>query len=68
MEPSLYQDILAFKQHAIMPLTFPSSKSNWVAMCQKFDVNGASQLTRNSKIVLKTTDLERIIEFPSKIF
>ena len=64
MEPSLYNDIVGFKKHAILPLTFASTKSNFIAMCNKFDFNGASQLTRNSKIVLKTTDLEGIIEFP----
>ena len=60
MEPGLYQQILGYNQLGVIPAVLPSNKSNFVALCHKFDINGANQLTRNAKIVLQTTDLERI--------
>ena len=61
MEVSIYTDILLYKELGDLPLVFTSTKSNFIALCHKFDVNGAHKLTRDSKLVLTTDDLDRNI-------
>ena len=57
MDPTLYQDILLFKGLGDFPTHFPSTKSNFIAMCNRFQVNGANKLTRDNKLVLIESDL-----------
>ena len=59
MGETFYNKIVAFKADGSWPLAFPSTKSNFIALCAKFDMNSASHLTRNGKLVLKKEDLER---------
>ena len=68
MEPELYEKISTFKRFESLPTIVPSTKSNFIALATKFQLNEKMQLTRNSKLVLKTTDLERTIEYAKKLF
>ena len=56
MEPELYEKIYTFKRFETLPTIFPSTKSNFIALAKKFQLNEKMQLTRNSKLVLKTND------------
>ena len=63
MDTELYDQILDYKKNDVLPLAFPSSKSNFIALCGKFTVNGTNTLIRDAKIVLKFEDLDRTSEF-----
>ena len=59
MLSSQYSDILHYKTTGTFPQSFPSTKSNFISYCNKFEVNGKRQLTRDAKLVLQVEDLDR---------
>ena len=63
MDAQLYDSILAYNTTRVLPPAFPSSKSNFIALCGKFTVNGTNTLIRDAKIVLKSEDLDRTSDF-----
>ena len=53
MDDQIYQDVLQYKLKDTLPQKFTSSKSNFIALCQKYKVNRKGCLTRNGKAVVK---------------
>ena len=59
MESSLYNDLVLYRSLQELPSEYLSTRSNFIALAGKFELNGANKLTRNGKIVVKKTDLDR---------
>ena len=57
MEDSLYAEILLYKCKGIHPETYPITKGNFIALCDKFVVEN-QQLKRQGKPVLQKSQLE----------
>ena len=59
MDANTVEAILAYKNFGILPVKFKSTKSNFVAVCKKYEVV-SGVLYRDSKPVLLSDDLESI--------
>lgn len=59
MEISTYDKVANFLNDGTLPRSFPSTKSNFVAMCEKFSLNKKNRLVRDNRIVLKETEIEQ---------
>ena len=59
MDAEKAEAILDYKQYGVFPVKFKSTKSNFVAVCKKYEVV-SGVLYRDSKPVLLSDDLERI--------
>ena len=57
MEDSFYAEILLYKSKGTLPKTFPSTKGNFMQLCDKF-VFENQKLKRYGKPVLKKSQLE----------
>jgi len=57
MDGKLHNEILAFKTRGKEPNSFPSTRSNWLALSKKYEVQ-SGRLFRNSKPVLLDHELE----------
>ena len=58
MEDSLYSNILLFVSKGELPLAFASTKSNFLALTEHFEVNSAGRLERNGKVVVMKSELD----------
>ena len=58
MDHSLYLQVTEFLSTGTVPTVFPSTQSNFVAMCKKFSLNRKGRLVRDGRIVLKDTEIE----------
>ena len=61
MDNALAQQIIAYKEHCILPVDFTSTKSNFVAVCKKYKLLSGI-LHRDGKPVLLSDDLDQIWE------
>ena len=57
MDGKLHNEILAFKTRGKEPNNYPSTRSNWLALSKKYEVQ-SGRLFRNSKPVLLDHELE----------
>ena len=62
MEDSLYYSYVNYLNDGTLPLRFPSTKSNFIAVCQKFRLNENIYLIRNDKLVLRKSELENVFQ------
>ena len=57
MQDETYDAYVEYIQNKRLPLNYLSTKSNFLANVQNFEVNSLSQLLRDNKIVLRVSDL-----------
>ena len=62
MDHTLYEKVTNFLNNGTLPAEFPSTQSNFVAMCKKFSLNRKGRLVRDERIVLKDTEIEETFE------
>ena len=60
MEDTRYQEVLEFLSSGSLPLTFQSTKSNFVALCQHYAVNSKGFLLREGKVVIRHSELDSL--------
>ena len=61
MDDQLYHDVLIFLINGQEPSKYPSSRGNFLALCNKFMVRNG-HLTRNSKWVVKSSERREIFD------
>ena len=61
MEDSYYKKIVEFKLEGTIPMSIPSTASNFRAQCDKYDIKGG-KLFRDEKLVLKKSQLDDVWE------
>ena len=60
MDAAFYKTLVLFKKTGELPPVYPSTKSNFLALAQKFTINAMDVLFRDGKIVAHDQDLEDI--------
>ncbi len=58
MNVELYSHLVEFKKVGELPDTFPSTKSNFIALAAKFQVNSIGTLLRDGLIVARADELD----------
>ena len=58
MEVELYVHIVEYIKIDVLPDTFPSTKSNFIALAAKFELNSNDKLLRDGLIVARFDELE----------
>ena len=57
MDDYFYAQIVQYKSQGILPSSFPSTKGNFIQLCEKFDLE-EQVLKRYNKTVLKHSQLD----------
>jgi len=60
MENGTYTKVKNYLIDGTLPSSFPSTKSNFIALCSKFSLNKKTRLIRDNRIVLKESEIEKI--------
>ena len=61
MQRSQWESIIAYKSHGTLPEDFTSTKSNFVALCNNYELRSGI-LHRNSKRVLLAEEIHRAFD------
>lgn len=60
MNDELYNDVLRYVAHGILPATYPSTKSNFIALAGHYAVNAVGFLTREGRVVIRHSELDTL--------
>lgn len=62
MDCELYGEIVSYLKDKTLPLSYPSTKANFIKSAEKFRINKKGILMKNEKIVVKKEDRELIFQ------
>ena len=62
MQDQIYQQVKRYLIDSTLPKSYDSTKSNFVAMAKKYELNKKGNLMRKKKLVVRHSDRDKIFD------